>query len=800
MTTNSLDEMYKWLAVEPRTRGWNAILAYDRTKTNTVLLQEYISRFGTNDYLEPITELLEDNQVPTQRDYVVDYVLDAPRLSFVNSSLENSMAHSCQKIMGGTRLTFERPLGATEWKVIKVANWKPVNGPTLEYDIELKATQGTVDKLGTVSLNIAEGRNYRMTYEDTEHLAKFVGERFKARFARLPEPKKTFVLNEITIDKDQLLKPKNFVIRTHNKAGSGATLAANETKEEGAVLLFVTMEGQSDGVLPALNRDLRYLLPDGISATLILGHVFFYDAVMVASAKKFLNSEHFTYKYVMSPDGKTIDHADVTLGGRAVRKNYSKVIDNFTYSSESFNFTVPGLGVGDYFKVNYNSGMIPSSYGKVYVEWITFEDFFYLDVRRSNGESFSEKVPVKLFHGAACDIVIDPGTREFALAHKWGSGGGSYPDLSKFTRIPQAHKPIMEEELRLRWLHDFFETAVRDFTSSSGRALNILALHSLLFRGKNQIQLQEVNFKHDFAVFGQVGPTLTAFTLNELEPVVGRDDTFEFKTVPAINNVTWSVENISGDTGATGSIDQKGKYTAPNAGQFPGDYTRVRVKATAGGNSSSALVSVLRYDISINPLVQIVGAGDSGGREVSAGALGGAVLQWSMADRSKGGRVEPSLKEGGDHTYYPGPPVPGEVFVKDEIIVTNPHTKKTETSTVVVLHGQPTLRVIIVPGSGGPANQVQLDVTFGSGAPIPPPSFGEWSMFAGSGRVDANTGLFTVDPLGVHKFAVVLVEVAAPFPDWPSQWGYIILPIPLYSVPEALKILDAVETAQRTDI
>ena len=61
MTTNSLDEMYKWLAVEPRTRGWNAILAYDRTKTNTVLLQEYISRFGTNAYLEPITEMLDDN-------------------------------------------------------------------------------------------------------------------------------------------------------------------------------------------------------------------------------------------------------------------------------------------------------------------------------------------------------------------------------------------------------------------------------------------------------------------------------------------------------------------------------------------------------------------------------------------------------------------------------------------------------------------------------------------------------------------------------------------------------------------
>ena len=620
MTTNSLDEMYKWLAVEPRTRGWNAILAYDRTKTNTVLLQEYISRFGTNDYLEPITELLEDNQVPTQRDYVVDYVLDAPRLSFVNSSLENSMAHSCQKIMGGTRLTFERPLGATEWKVIKVANWKPVNGPTLEYDIELKATQGTVDKLGTVSLNIAEGRNYRMTYEDTEHLAKFVGERFKARFARLPEPQKTFVLNEITIDKDQLLKPKNFVIRTHNKAGSGATLAANETKEEGAVLLFVTTEGENDGALPALNRDLRYLLPDGISATLLLGHNFFYEHTVVVGMKRVLKEDTFKYELEMRGDGKAIIAAYAISGGRTLVRPFNLVVGGYTYTIQNLGFSIEGRDQNNYFKGSHVRGGDNSSF--LSVNWNKVRQPISIRATGPGGAktlSAFVDIDMRLF----LSFNVDLETGELLM---------TYPEESEWIKFhididmmdfPPNHLSDIVRAMSV-WLREFFYEANKDYTQVMG-SLNVLVLHSLLFRGKNQIQLQKVNFDYDLAVFGQVGPTLTALTLNELEPVVGRGDTFQFNTVPAINNVIWSVENISGDTGATGTIDQKGKYTAPNAGEFPGDYTRVRVKATAGGNSSSALVSVLRYDISINPLVQIVGAGDSGG-------AGGGAVGWRATD------------------------------------------------------------------------------------------------------------------------------------------------------------------------
>lgn len=789
MSNNSLDDMYKWLDVEPRTRGWNAILAYDRSKTNAVLLQQYINRFSSGDYLQPITELLADNQTPTHREYLVDYVMDAPRLSFTNSGLENAKARSRQKVMGGTHMAFERPVGAPAWSVTKVALWGPIDGPTLEYDIDLKVTQGAVGRQGTVSLNIAEGVNYRMSYAETEHLAKFTGERLKAYFNKLPEAQKTFVLNEITIDQSQLLKPVRFVVRTHNKKGSGAALAANETEEEGAVLLFVTMEGQSDGALPARNSDLKYLLPDGVSATLLLGHKFFYDILVVQGLKRVANLSGLQYDIELQPGNQIIQQINVRGGSRDGGLLYIKTIEGVSYSSVIKAF-MPGTGASDIMRGSkFMKPGQPS--GLVLVYWKTEGQSPNLYV-----QEVSYPVPTRWESLGNFTISADPQSMDLVISREAG-GGVPTVDLSSVP-MPAAHREIMQREFK-GWVDDFLTKAMLEFATPV-RDINVLMLNSLLFRGKNRVQPKETYFSHDLAIFGQVGPTLTAFTLNNLEPVIGRGDTFQFSTIPAMSNVTWKVENIPGSDGQPGTINASGRYTAPNTGQFAGDYTRVRVTATAGGSSSSALVSVLRYDIAINPLAQVVGAGDSAGREVSAGALNGDELVWSIADPSTGATVMPSAKEGGDHTYYPGPKSDDRhLFLGlDQIVVTNPRTKKTERSAVLVLHRKADITITILSGSGGPANQVKLQATF-DGWPIDPEEEDlSWAVFAGSGQVDPKTGVFTVDPLGSHKFAVVTAHIPGRG-SRVSEDGFIILPIPLYSVPEAIRMLTTDQTALSTD-
>ena len=789
MSNNSLDDMYKWLDVEPRTRGWNAILAYDRTKTNTVLLQEYINRFSTDNYLRPITELLADNQTPTHREYLVNYVMDAPRLSFTNSGLENSKARTRQSVMGGTHMAFERPVGAPAWSVTKVALWMPIDGPTLEYDIDLKVTQGAVGRQGTVSLNIAEGLNYRMTYAETEHLAKFTGERLKAYFNKLPEAQKNFVLNEITIDQSHLLKPVRFVVRTHNKQGSGAALAANETEDEGAVLLFVTMEGQSDGALPARNSDLKYLLPDGISATLLLGHKFFYDILVVQGLNRVANLSGLQYDIVLQPGNQIIQQINVRGGSRDGGLLYIKTIEGVSYSSVIKAF-MPGNGASDIMRGS--KFMKPGqSSGLVLVYWKTEGQSPNLNV-----QEVSYPVPTRWESMGNFTISADPQSMDLVISGEIG-GGVPTVDLSSVP-MPAAHREIMQREFKA-WVDDFLTKAMLEFATPV-RDINVLMLNSLLFRGKNRVQPKATYFSHDLAIFGHVGPTLTAFTLNDLEPVIGRGDTFQFSTIPAMSNVTWKVENIPGSDGQPGTINSSGRYTAPNAGQFAGDYTRVRVTATAGGSSSSALVNVLRYDIAINPLVQVVGAGDSAGREVSAGALNGDALVWSVADPSTGATVMPSVKEGGDHTYYPGPRSDDRnlVFSVDQIIVTNPHTKKTERSAVLVLHKVPNLTVSIVPGSGGPANQVRLQASIDDWVADPEKEDMSWAVIAGSGQVDPKTGVFTIDAMGAHKFAVITAHIPDDRGRAPDD-GFIILPIPLFSVPEAIRMLTADQTALSTD-
>lgn len=160
MKNNSVETLLEWLREKPQTLGWDAIVAYDRNKTNTVLLQEYIRRFSTEDCLDPITEEISDNETPTQKEFISNYQMDSPRLSFINSNLLNSEARLSMKVIGGSHLTFEKPVGAQQWRVTKIAEEDALDGPKLLMEIDLEATQGTVDSAGTVKLDLAKGSDY----------------------------------------------------------------------------------------------------------------------------------------------------------------------------------------------------------------------------------------------------------------------------------------------------------------------------------------------------------------------------------------------------------------------------------------------------------------------------------------------------------------------------------------------------------------------------------------------------------------------------------------------------------------
>ncbi|MNC82433.1 hypothetical protein D3C75_1359460 [compost metagenome] len=60
---------------------------------------------------------------------------------------------------------------------------------------------------------------------------------------------------------------------------------------------------------------------------------------------------------------------------------------------------------------------------------------------------------------------------------------------------------------------------------------------------------------------------------------------------------------------------------------------------------------------------------------------------------------------------------------------------------------------------------------------------------AASAQIDGNTGILTVDPDGPDRF--VVVTVYREIEDVDPFMGHIILPIPLFGVPETIRMLCA---------
>lgn len=782
MENRSVEEMLAWLKVEPRTMKWDSIVAYDRSKTNTVLLQEYIGRFSTGDYQDPITEEIADNTTPTQKEFIVDYVMDKPRLSFANSSLENSKAQMEMKVIGGTHLTFSKPEGAPTWNISKVAEEDALDGPRLLCDIDLTVNAGSVSSAGQVELRLDGGTNYRLTYVETPHLQRVAGERIKQRFSALPAQKKTFVLNELKFTADQFLKPKEFFIRTHNKKGSGARLLNNEDEGEGAVLLFITMEGGTNGLFPANNRSLRYLIPDDHSASVLLGNNFLGDRIFAEGLKKISNSTEVKYDTESASNGKLVSFI-ARSGSRKRTVEEKMTYQGVTYTSP---YTVAGLHTSsdlDFFRMWLNSGTAADG---IRIRWKEVEEREPIVYGPGN---ITDQVSVKWDITFNFDFQLDSAAGNIVLARN--KNGEILSVTANSSRVPlqPGHHAEVDKGYAV-WMKNLFEDCVTDFVSPI-QEINIFTLNSLIFRGGNQaVKLDSVHFPTDLALFGQVGPNQTAFTLNRLEQVIGHSGEFKFETVPPRSGVTWKVESIPGNTGNPGTINATtGLYKAPTAAQLEGGHTRVRVTATAGSYSSSGLVSVLRRDITINPLVQVATAGDTRGREMSAGTLDGGALTWYV-DPASGARVQRSTEPDGDHTYFPGPLKAGTGFSVDRIEVTNPRTRNTEYSTVVLLHGVPILTLAIDSTAGLPANKVQLVVVGNDGKPIAPGVMPlTWEVLAGSGQVHVTSGVFTVDPAGTDKFAVIITTLPSAYPGLPDNHGYIILPLPLFSVPETIRML-----------
>ncbi|OLS63330.1 hypothetical protein [Pseudomonas putida] len=762
----SLDDMLEWLRGGSRTGGFNCIVAYDRTKTNTVLLQEYIERFTAGTYLKPI-----NMDVPTSgktRELTYDYILDAGRLSFENASIDKSEARLTMHVIGGSQVSLEES-DSGQLKVAGISSIDALQGPLVYMDIKLKGTEGVISEDGKIYLNLKDDFEVIMlTFAATDRERAIGGEFLNDYFKDLPEDQQIHVLNEIKVNPDQYLVHQEFFIRTHAAPGGKDPHSAN--RGAGAVLVFITTLGQDNGKIAVKDEDQPYLIPDGFSASMLLGHDFLMAKIFSEGCRALADQgSEYDFELVSYQEG-IIDHMRVLRG----------VVSGpeITGSSATFKEITAGLLA---FPLANNDVVMTCKFsdGRITLDWKGFSQFrlgvlpqygqiqeFWADAAWHMIRSFEPRLDsatgmvslVALDETPMKRLKVSPGDHELPVV------------IDNFVEITSFLEPRLAQRL--------FDTLAR--FSEPASAIDVFRLNSIMFKGDNVVVLKDVHQPRDMFLVGDVSPSLTHFSITPMDEKVGPEGQVTFKTVPPLSGVTWSVEKVPGSSDNVGSISTSGVYTAPEKSELDGTFTRVRVTAKVGDYRQSALVSIVSRDIALNPLVVSMGVESGVLREMSAGTLGDGELVWSIADPSSGSQIVPSNVEFGDKAFKPGPKKDVHILV-EEVVVENKSTGSKVSSYVVVTHISGTLTIRYEKTDKPDEVRLRLKHEMDD---VPPDENLTLTVVAGSGTVTPN-GLFKIDPAGKHKFAVV--EALYSIGIFKAR-GHIILPIPLLDIDKALQV------------
>jgi hypothetical protein len=777
MAGNSLESVLAWMKDSSPMLNWGLIVAVERRKANLLIIQEYIQRFGEGSYLPTIkgeVPIVEDQWM----EYVHDFVLDVPRLSFENADLNDSKAMLSMAVMGGSQITLKKE--SVGWKADKVDEIDPLQGPKLYLDLLLNQVPGDVDVDGRIKLDLSQSDNFRLTFGQTPHEQRMGGDFFKDLFNQLPDEKRIYPLGTIQHGTNELMNAKSFELRTQ-ASSSAARDPRSAEYGEGAILALIRTMGRNGGNFPGAGY--KYLIPDDQdkehSATVLL------DAkpVLMSSLINALGAMTgcSDFKYEFDEYGKLVSATALGGGLSFLGKAHSE-----NYSDPDYEWGVEVLLGFEGLKALAVDVLVVEVKGdNMYVNWkYRGEGVLYGFAKTAPIQKISLPVPYVFSLEIIYSLTDEDGilglkkiSSDIEANMEWPDLGGGALGLpiSYWGLLQRKLRELVEEED----LDLLFESMLGASFPLDISVIEIVGEAIKLNFGQ-VIQGDEVYGPSDIGFFGRINPTQTSFVVSPMEPLLKQGSTQQFTTDPVVPGVQWKVENLVEGPGNPGIISASGLYQAPT--EITGRYTRVRVTATAPGTGyfSSALVTVVANELTVNPLIQTCSVGAT--VELSAGQLGTGALTWSIKNPVPGesGEVRPSDKPEGDHTYHHGPVVADKTFVLDEIEVKSA-AGATRSMHVLALQKSPGLTVSI--DSFDPVKgQVQLKAIVNGG-----PMDAEWSLpLGGPGTIDA-TGLYRAAPTSTERFALIFALVdGGPFGKFE---GYLILPLPLVEFPKLLEVL-----------
>ncbi|MEX5506348.1 hypothetical protein Q1J61_21415 [Pseudomonas putida] len=806
ISAQSLEEFLAEMDKGAKTLKWDALLVFDRGATNALLTQEYIDRIDIEDVWFPA---LPDGNVDVGNGIehvLLGLILDKPRLSFENASIQDSKGKLQMRLVGGKHIeVIEKYLnGQPVRSVAALTVYNAATRGILDMNIQLEAVQGSVDSNGKVLLDLNNAFDHRFNGGGTEFEKVRLGLYFQDVFDAWSERNEKitqFPLSEMVVAEGSPINPGVFGLRTH--AAPGATVLGSEGYGDGAVVVFVAMRGSDPGTYPHNDAAMLYMLPEAAepyTSNLVLSQAFLvkqvikpgldqfewirgkfdwvplpgerYKLVANAAANIYVNFGYSDsgnggslqpWRWRLNMDGATPQifdaGAELVFEGRSLKASW---ISTVTIGTLVF-FSQSGNGAGRTRSLDVNAQVRVNASYKFTLSYVEGRPLlkFVMDTFNINA-----------------NVSVD---YEFA-----DSDLGSEAERSSKTMAGRLESALNEA----------FRQHAEELMNMTFE-IDALRLNNLLFRGDNVVEPRDVALPTDLTLLGSLAPKRTTLAINPLEPIVASGQVIEFTANGATSGVTWTVENLPGETGETGAFADpaKGRYTAPSDDALRAEgYRRVIVTATSGELVSKALVSVVPSQVTVNPWVAVVNVGRS--YALSAGTPDSAALEW---DDPELGTVDPDYDPLNPEGYkYTAPP----------------SLPKREASEPQHYRGLRLDPVTVRPVSGGGAATIDMLVVGtknanywiepearhdgsvalpfyrlsmdGEKVEISDPV--EWTVLRGSGTVDQDTRVYTPAPDADEQYVIICAYWINDID--PGAFDYVILPLPFVPVRRYADILN----------
>ncbi|KFE44878.1 hypothetical protein [Pseudomonas syringae] len=786
------EELLQLLNVKPSTLNWDAVVVYNRGRANALMMQQYIQKLTAENYMRPIDGEIESEEGSKLKFFGIQ--LGIPRLSFENANLTESHAKVALPITAGLAILKSAPVGGFK-AIHSIMRPNGAAGPRLWLDVTLKDAPGVVGEVGKVTIDLSQMDKFNTDlFSDAYSLANAEAF-FRKKFEENPELQ-IYTLGTLSTQADSSLKPKFF--KVHTQAAPGAKIRSAPNYGDGAVVLFVTLEGGANGGVPAADGDFEYMIPNDengtkySSAVLLSNKVLFGKIIMPT-----LNKTKIIYEIVSptDPEGNPL-HSNLQGKSGAFEwgvdpaEGFVTTIPPYSYSLLTPYLTPARLNVS---AIDDMPGLvIRPNWDALLITWSAESN------QRWDQTLFHLGTPYEWFDGPIRIIMqakvmmipgIDPssGVVSFSTDREQYVDSVVIPDFTWTGNLNEANKNEFRAETLTRLEEHFFN----EIASIKLPDIDTFLLQNLLFPDLNSMVLTDAHVPGDLAVFGNVNPSLTSFVITPESPILNAGTSHKFTTDPVVPDLKWERRALPGDTtGPIGafSANGDGTYTAPSTDEMAGmEAQQVIVTATGTVNnqavSSSAVVSIVRSVISVNPLLHVLAPGKP--VDLSAGTLDDRPLSWALVAPGQGGNLEPVT---GKESTYTAPAASGTaMFILDHIQVTDDQTNVGEAHILIInktLGGQ--VEVDLEDALAGKA-QLQFMVEYDDGPISIPHERLTWVLLAGTGSVDAK-GLYTEPEQQQPGYAIVTCafETQPDFPGGPTKtnYGYTILPLPLAAYPD----------------